>query len=279
MRGTWRVLLMLFAALLTSVNAAPPFTSHQTYVGRGLHRVLVFANVADMSLRQHMEFRIVQGFTDRRIQAVSSMAVLPPAYQFSDLRTDSLVGAQGADALLLVTVGAPGAESIPFQPATSKSDGGIAGPDTSAPHPVPSQRWIAARGGLWPWTSFKAVLLATRTSRGVWGGIATGEDEHIRKMVDSYCDEVVWRLAVSGVLAIVAGLEPQGSIDAPYIINTEGGGQVGARALELTGNGFLHFVDPGGKDEYIAAYKVRSIFDSLGIDRTSEVLVEGKTLP
>lgn len=174
MRGTWRVLLMLFAALLASVNAAPPFTSHQTYVGCGLHRVLVFANVADMSLRQHMEFRIVQGFTDRRIQAVSSMAVLPPAYQFSDLRTDSLVGAQGADALLLVTVGAPGAESIPFQPATSKSDGGIAGPDTSAPHPVPSQRWIAARGGLWPWTSFKAVLLATRTSRGVWGGIASG---------------------------------------------------------------------------------------------------------
>jgi len=282
MRGTWSDRLALVAALLASGGSAePPFTSHQTYVGRGLHRVVVFVNVADVRLRRHIESRITAGFTDRRIQAVGSMIVLPPAYQFADLKTDTILGAQGIDAFLLVTVGDPGAESVHFpNPAAgARSDGGTAGPDTAAPHSVRSQRWSAARGSVWPWTSFKAALFATRTGQVVWNGIATGEDERIRKMIDSYCDEVVRRIATVGLLAIVAGLDAQGALDAPYIINTEGGGRLGARALEFTGNGFLHVVEPGGKDVYIAARKVHSIFDRFGIDRTYEVLAKGKRLP
>jgi hypothetical protein len=272
----------LIAALTVSVGAAePPFNSYETYVGRGLHRVMVFANVADVKLRQHIESRITGRFVDRRIQAIQSMTVLPLEYQFADLKTDSLIGSQGVDALLVVEVGAPGQEvvPIPVSPATTRSHAGAVGTDSAAAHAVRSQRWIAARGAAWPWSRFKAVVYATRTGQAVWSGIATGRDEQIRRMVDAYCDEVVRRIAAVGVLAIVAGLDLQGAIDAPYVVHTEGGGRQGARALRLMGNGLLHIVDPSGKDVYISANKVHSIFDRFGIDRTYEVLMEGKTLP
>jgi hypothetical protein len=282
MRGTWRDALALIAALTVSVGAAePPFNSYETYVGRGLHRVMVFANVADVKLRKHIESRITGRLVDRRIQAIQSMTVLPLEYQFADLKTDSLIGSQGADALLVVEVGAPGQEAVPFpvSPSTARSHAGAAGPDSAAAHAVRSQRWSAARGAAWPWSRFKAVVYATRTGQAVWSGIATGRDEQIRRMVDAYCDEVVRRIAAVGVLAIVAGLDLQGAIDAPYVIHTDGGGQQDARAMQLTGNGLLHIVDPAGKDVYISASKVHSIFDRFGIDRTYEVLMEGKTLP
>jgi len=218
------------------------------------------------------------------------VTVFSPTRQFSDQETDSVIDAQGIDAILQVTVGAPGVEDVyfPFRTELTGFDTGIPGSDTAMAHLVaPQDRWIGARGAAWPWSRFKAILVATGTGQPVWGVIAKGERERMRKLVDSYCKEVVRRIVAARLVAVTtdaaapsvgAGGPGDGALVAPYVINAEDGRRIGARALELTGNGFLHFIDSGGKDAYISANKVRSIFDRLGEDRTVEVLEEGKIL-
>ncbi len=172
MRRTWLDRLTLLAALLMSVGYAdPPINFHKTYVGHGFHKVAVLADVSDMELRQRIESKIVQGLIDRRIEAVRSLTVLPHARQFTDQETDSVVGAEGIDAFLLVTIGAPGAESVhfPIRTVTSEFDKGATASDTAGPHSVtPPGKWIGARGTAWPWTRFKVVLFAARTGQEVW---------------------------------------------------------------------------------------------------------------
>lgn len=189
-------LLFLFGCASTRMTSF----KDPDYQNTKFKRILVVANTNDLEVRQKLEFKMVEAFSEAGVYALESYKLFPPTRELTDEEKVDLLLKNDIDAFLLISVGESGVSEVyvPQTSSTTKTKGEVNVYGNTARYKEKSKTTYQGGYTLYkPWAEFETKLYDVSNGQMAWiASSFTGGNAYANRntVINSYCGKTVDQL-------------------------------------------------------------------------------------